>query len=143
MIFSEGHKKIEFSIVDYEFPLQKGMDSYDANWLTVKINYTDDTNTFTYIDNCLLTNELENIVNCIESVIEGKETGIMSNFIEPYLKLSLTKINALYALQIRFVYDSENWKEIYVTQGMSADELNDLYQELGCLSNKFPYRNTD
>lgn len=144
VVFREDDKKIELSIVNYEFPWQKGMDSFDADWLTVKIDYEDAEHSAVYTDNCLLASELESMVDSIKNVIDGKETGIIMDFLEPYLNFSLTKIDDLYAIQIRFVYDTiENWKEIYVSQGMSIAELKILHEELNALSEKFPHRNVD
>lgn len=143
VIFKEGNKRIEFSIIDYEFSMQKGMDLFDANWLTVRIDYKDDNNSAVYTDNCLLADELESMISGIADVIDGKETGIITDFMEPYLKFSLTKAEDSYAVQLRFVYDTEDWKEIYITQCMSVDELRNLKEELNVLSDEFPYREVE
>lgn len=137
--FTEKDKKLEFSIIGYEFPLQKGMDEFDANWLTVKIDYSEGDSSASYTDNCLLADELENMTEGIENIISGKETGIITDFTEPYLKFSLTKIDYTYAVQIRFVYDT-SWKEIYISQGMNKDELCKMRDSLRTLCNSFPYR---
>ncbi len=39
VIFNENNKRLELSIVGYEFPLEKGMDEFDANWLIVQFDY--------------------------------------------------------------------------------------------------------
>lgn len=143
VIFREGNKKLEFDIAGYEFPLQKNSDCFDANWLTVKIKYEDENFSEEYTDNCLLTYEFETMLADIKAVIDGKENGTISNFMEPYLKFSLARVESLYALQIRFVCSAEDWKEISVTQTMSEDEMGSVYNELNSLSKKFPYRNVD
>ena len=54
VIFNENNKRLELSIVGYEFPLEKGMDEFDANWLIVQFDYYEDENFSSYTDNCLL-----------------------------------------------------------------------------------------
>lgn len=141
IIFTEKDKKLEFSIIDYEFPLQKDMDNFDANWLTVKIDYSEGDSSASYTDNCILADELEAMTDGIENIVSGKETGIITDFMEPYLKFSLTKVGYIYAVQIRFVYDTTgSWKEIYISQGMDKNELCKMRDSFRTLCHSFPYR---
>ena len=53
-------KEIVFDIDSYQFPWEKpdGEGDYDANWLMVKITYSDYEGPQEYTDPCLLTWEL-------------------------------------------------------------------------------------
>lgn len=144
IVFFENKKRLEISILGYEFELSKGIDVYDANWLTVKFDYMSNEQVCSFTDNCLLANELEYLAISIKDIINGKETGIISDFIEPYLKFALTKVGDMYAVQIRFTYDTTgNWKEIYISQGMNREEICKMSDELQKLSNHFPFRKVD
>lgn len=143
VMFIEGNKKIEFSIVDYEFAAKKRMDEYDRNWLTVSIVYFDGVEHHSYTDNCLLADELESVVREMKDIHFGKETGMIADFIEPYLALAVTKVDDIYAVQIRFVYDtSDDWKEIYVSQGLTEEMYQEVCCEMENISKQFPTRNT-
>lgn len=128
----------------YEFPMQKGMDEFDANWLTVKIDYSEDGHSASYTDNCLLADELEDLTEGIRDIISGKESRMILEFMEPYLKFSLTKVKDIYAVQIRFIYDtSEDWKEIYITQSMDKYELCKMRDIFQSLCDRFPVRKVE
>lgn len=141
VLFQEGNKRLELSIIGYEFPLKKGMDSFDANWLMVKIDCTEGEECNSHKDSCLLADELENVIKDITEIIDGKQTGMMTMFIEPYLRFSLTKTNVDYTMQVRFVYDTlKGWKEFYIVQKLSVKELSDKRDALRRLSDQFPVR---
>ena len=114
IIFEEGTKRLVFSITGYQFPLETVTNEYDANWLMVQVDYSDASVENTYIEPCILSFELESLVNDIRSIIQGKETGMITDFLEPNLKLLITKVGELYAIQVRFVYEMSDsgWKEI-------------------------------
>ncbi len=142
VIFTEGDKKIELSIVGYEFAAKKGMDEYDSNWLTVAIEYFDGVEHHSYADNCLLADELESVVREMKDILSGKETGMIADFTEPYLGLAVTKVDDIYAVQIWFVYDtSDDWKEIYVSQGLTEEMYQEVCCEMENMSKQFPIRN--
>ncbi len=140
--FTESDKKIELSIVGYEFAAKKGMDEYDSNWLTVAIEYFDGVEHHSYADNCLLADELDSVVREMKDILSGKETGMIADFTEPYLGLAVTKVDDIYAVQIRFVYDtSDDWKEIYVSQGLTEEMYQEVCCEMENMSKQFPIRN--
>lgn len=141
ILLSDDNKNILFDIIDYEFSYFKKMDYYDANWLTVNIRYTDNYTDKSYTDNCILTYELDDLVKQIDNIIDGKESGLITEFMEPYLKFSVTKTKDIYAVQIRFVCETvEEWKEVYVSQGMNVNELVEMRNGLDNLRKKFPER---
>jgi hypothetical protein len=144
VVFSENNKCLKFDIVDYQFPAKRGMNNFDANWLTVKIEYTLNEESQTWTDNCLLSDELESLTEDIDTIIEDKETEMITEFMEPYLKFAITRASDIFAVQIRFVYDtSDGWKDVYIAQGMSREELKNLNAGLKSLSVQFPFRDME
>lgn len=142
IVFEEGTKRLVFSITGYQFPLKSGINDYDANWLMVQIDYSNANTENTYIEPCLLSDELESLANDIGGIIQGKETGMITDFLEPNLKLLITKVGELYAIQVRFVYEMSDsgWKEIYVCQGLDKHGLQNLYNSFKALSSEYPVR---
>jgi hypothetical protein len=63
---------------------------------------------------------------------------------EPYLKFAITRASDIFTVQIRFVYDtSDGWKDVYIAQGMSREELKNLNAGLKSLSVQFPFRDME
>ena len=144
LVFIEGGKKIEFNVINYQYPERVATEDYDydANWLMVEIAYSNRAEKNTYYDPCLLTYEFIDLIDGIDEILAGRETGYITDFMEPYLKFSVTKVGDLFAVQIRFVYDTTDgqWKEIYVSQGVSYQELNAFSQAGRQLCEQFPER---
>ena len=144
--FTEENKHLEFHVLGYEFP-EKGKkgDTYDANWLVVQIDYQDDQLTFSEKDTCLLSFELQDLTESIDDVLVGKETGLLMTFMEPYLTFAITQVGEVYAVQIRFVYDTSDglWKDVYISQEMTLDELTNMNNGFKDLYKTYPYRETE
>lgn len=147
VIFTENNKVLELSIDGYEYDYSpddntKPTDSYDSNWLTVRVDYSENGNSHTYKDNCLLTFELDSLSEDIDKIINGSESGLITDFLEPILKLSITAAGGLYAVQIRFVYDlSDVWRDVYISQTMTLDELRQLNEQIKEMAALFPVKN--
>ena len=138
--FTENNKRLELSILGYEFPDGKG-DVYDVNWLDVGVAYDDGSLSFRQKDSCLLADELEELTEALDGIVHGRETGTIRTFMEPYLSFAVTGVGELYAVQIRFVYDtSDGWKTVGVCQGMDRRELAALNRELKAMYARFPRR---
>lgn len=118
------------------------MDEYDSSWLTVAIEYFDGVEHHSYTDNCLLVDELESVAREMKDILSGKETGMIADFTEPYLELAVTKVDDVYAVQIRFVYDtSDDWREIYISQGLTEERYRKVCCKMENMSKQFPTRN--
>lgn len=75
------------------------------------------------------------------NIISGSETGLITEFLEPFLKFAVTAVGSIYAVQVRFVYDtSHGWKDIYISQAMTLEELREINDHLKQLSAQFPVR---
>ncbi len=138
--FTENNKRLELDVLGYEFPDAEG-DYFDANWLNVGIRYDDGSLSFRQVDSCLLAFELEELTGTLDAILEGRESGTITDFTEPYLALAVTRTAETYAVQLRFVYDTGSpWKEVSVCQAMDRRELADLNTELKKMYARFPRR---
>ena len=138
--FTEHSKRLVLDILGYEFPDGRG-DMYDVNWLEVGVAYDDGSLSFRQKDSCLLSYELEELTEALDGIVEERETGTIQTFMEPYLSFAVTRVGEVYAVQIRFVYDtSDGWKTIGVCQGMDLRELAEMNAELKAMSARFPRR---
>ncbi len=137
---TENNKRLELSILGYEFPEAEG-DYFDANWLNVGIRYEDGSLSFRQIDSCLLAFELAELTDTLDAILEGRETGTMTDFMEPYLALSVTRTGERFDVQARFVYDTGSpWKEVSVRQAMDRRELVEMNAGLKAMYARFPRR---
>ena len=140
IILIENNKRLELDILGYEFPDAEG-DWFDANWLNVGIRYEDGSLSFRQIDSCLLAFELEELTETLDAILEGRETGTATDFTEPYLALSVTRMGEGYDVQARFVYDTGSpWKEVSVCQGMDRRALEQMNDGLKEMYARFPRR---
>ena len=137
---TENNKRLELDVLGYEFPDAKG-DYYDANWLNVGIRYDDGSLSFRQVDSCLLAFELEELTETLDVILEGRESGTITDFMEPYLTFAVTRTEETYAVQLRFVYDTDGpWKEVSVCQGMDRRELQKMNDALKEMYQRFPRR---
>ena len=141
--FSENNKRFVLDLLGYEFPaVSKSDDDYDANWLKVSMEYSDGSLSFQRIDCCLLSYELRELIGAIDGILSGRETGYISDFMEPYLAFAVTKAADVYAVMIKFIYDGAAWNDVYICQGMNLQELTDFNRQCKALYGKYPYRST-
>ncbi len=79
--------------------------------------------------------ELDKGVSDVSDIVSGKETGMITDFMEPYLKFSITRVEGLCALQIRCTYSTEDdcWEELDVSQGLSLEKLEGILAQLEML----------
>jgi len=137
---TENNKRLVLDILGYEFPGAED-DYFDANWLNVGIRYDDGNLSFHQIDSCLLAFELEELTETLDAILEGRETGMATDFMEPYLTFAVTRTGERFDVQLRFVYDTGSpWKEVCVCQEMDLRELADLNIELKKMYARFPRR---
>ena len=145
MKIRNGSKSLSFTIEEYQYPSEKshGDDyNYDANWLNVVIEYSDETGIKHYRDACLLTYELENCTEKIHKIISGEEMLYFSDFMEPYLKLAVSRAGDRIVFGIEFVYDTADgiWKSHKVSEVVSQARAQEMLDEMKSLSSRFPER---
>lgn len=145
--FYEKNKKIELSIINYWFPFNHDFDDVEndffANYLAVKIVYSDGNSTTIHCDRYFTNYSLNTLTNSIDNLVTDKESGFMADFyaITTVLAIAITKVNDIYAFQLRLYYGlSTNPKEIYICQGLDKTKLSEIKNKLQEYSDKFPPR---
>lgn len=70
----DREKMLVFSIDGYEFPdlVPRKADSYDLNWLDIRVSFTDGSHHDEYIDACVLTWELDRIREGIDRLLKDE-----------------------------------------------------------------------
>ena len=145
MLISEKNKSIDFNVIGYEFPHEKPSKkefNYDANWLNLIINYRDEKKDKTYTENCLLTTELSDLINVFQKIIKGDKNSYISDFLEPYLSICITKVDEFIIFGFSFVYDTcgKKCSKISITAKWTMLEAKEKVKELKDMKLKFPKR---
>lgn len=142
----EENNSIQFDVLGYQFPKcekSKPNDyNYDANWLTIKVTYTTSGGTNEYTDSCLLTYELNEVVTGINNLIGLKQSGYISDFIEPYLKIAIAKSDENFVFQLHYIYDTSggDWKTISAVETLSTQQLIEIKEKFVSILVAFPDR---
>ncbi len=147
MLIVDKNKSIDLNIVGYEFPnanpsKKSECFDYDANWLTITLNYKEKNVNETYTDNCLLTCELFDLIKALQCIINDKDDNYMSDFLEPYLSVCITKIDTHIVFVLSFVYNTDNnkWLKRTVSAKWTKQTANDKLTELKDMGVNFPQR---
>ncbi len=146
MKIDDKNKTIEFGIIGYQFPnagRSKPNDpDYDANWLTVQVSYTEDGATASFQDSCVLTWELKEFADALSEIIAERETGYISDFMEPYLKFAVARAGDKYTFTIDFVCDVSDgeWKKVDATQLIDLEQLKAIRDEVKRYLSAYPAR---
>ncbi len=146
MLISEKNNSINFNVIGYEFPNEipsKRDFNYDANWLNLEFVCCKEKTSKTYTDTCLLTYELSDLVTAFEQIINGSENSYISDFMEPYLSVCITKVDEFIIFVLSFVYEmskDNKWSKIGITAKWTMPEAKDKVKELREMERKFPKR---
>lgn len=120
---------------------EKGYD-YDANWLEVAIQYSNQNEVEEYKDACLLTYELEELIDGLSEVIADKESLYISDFMEPYLKFAIASTDGKILLGMEFVYEANktSWTSHKVSEVITKESAEEIAEELRSMLARFPQR---
>lgn len=145
MIIRNENESLSFEIDDYQYPKHKGQEKgydYDANWLEVSVQYSNQNVSEEYKDACLLTYEFEEFVDELYKVIEGKESLYISDFMEPYLKIAIATAGDKILFGVEFVYDTTDgiWKSRKIAQVITREAARKYHDELNFMKSQFPQR---
>lgn len=145
MLISDIDNYINLNVIGYEFPNAKPSKkefNYDTNWLLIEFVCCEKNTKKTYTDTCLLTYELTDLKNALQKVINGSESSYISDFMEPYLSVCITKVDEFIIFVISFVYDTagDKWSKIGITAKWTISEAIDKVNELEDMERKFPKR---
>ena len=135
MRVTSKNKIMDFSIIGYQFPdyiaSSDGYD-YDANWLLCEIKYTEGNYSQAYRESCILTYELQELTKAMENILNKKDDAYISDFLEPYLKIAITRAEEKVVFTIQYVYDTTDgmWKKRTVSSVMDEDTAMHVFREL-------------
>ncbi len=140
-----GKCALSLEVVGYRYPARaavQGEYDGDAEWLTVRITYTDETGTYEYEDECLQTYELEELIGEIAAVTDGGEPLYISDFTEPYLTVAAARADDKILLGIEFVYDTDGgiWKRRKIAEAIPSEAARRILEELRSAYSRFPPR---
>ena len=145
MIIRSKDTSLSFEIDDYQYPEHKSQEKgydYDANWLEVAIQYSYHNEVEKYKDACLLTYELEELIDGLSEVIAGKESLYISDFMEPYLKFAIASTDGKILLGMEFVYEANktSWRSHKVSEVITKESAEEIAEELRSMLARFPQR---
>ena len=138
----QADRSILFGIEGYEFPFEEGMDEYDVNRLTVAVEVTDAAGLRRYTDSCVFTFELRLLLVQMKKILDGRETGFISEFSEPHLRFSVTGTDGFFTVQLRYTFERTGglWKETYAVQGFDEADFSALIGTLEAMLERYPTR---
>lgn len=141
VIFTENEKRLELSVEGYEFEylpdeITDTGTMWDANWLMVRVDYSENGQNKTFKENCLQTFELQALTAEIKNITNGSETKLVKGFTEPNLLFSVSSEKGVYRVNVQFSPD--DGKEISVLQTMTLDELRETNERLKAIAERFP-----
>ena len=142
IIFTENSKRLEMSIIGYEFEytpdeITDAAKMWDANWLTVRIDYMENGQSKTFTDNCLQTLELQSLTESLERVLNNSQTEFVEEFTEENLYFSAEAENGAYKVSVRY---SDYGEKASILQTMTPEELRETINKLKELSACFPVK---
>ena len=142
LIFIENSKRLEFSVegYEYEYTTDEITDTgtmWDANWLTVRIDYTENGQSKTFTDSCLQTFELQSLTESFENVLIGVQNEFVEDFTEDNLHFSVSVENGAYKVSVRY---SDYDEKASILQTMTPEELRETINKLKELSARFPVK---
>ena len=145
MIIRSKDTSLSFEIDDYQYPEHKSQEKgydYDANWLEVAIQYSNQNEVKEYKDTCLLTYELEELIDGLSEVIADKESLYISDFMEPYLKFAIASTDGKILLGMELVYEANktSWRSHKVSEVITKESAEEIAEELRSMLARFPQR---
>lgn len=92
MNLSSKNKIFELKVNNYQYPelIFEKYDYYDSNWLMINCFLNDEGKEWTFIDPCLLTFELEQLIDWFEHLSRKDYSENSIEFIEPILAFEIT-----------------------------------------------------
>ena len=147
MKIQESNRAITIGIVNYEFPNAEPSKSdkvnFDANWLTLKVDYEEKDQIQSFLNPCMLTWELKELADSVSNILSGRWAKYVSNYVEPYIKIIISKEIEKYHFEILYARDTDSddrWEVRDVAQLLSKEELSEIEKELLKYIEVFPER---
>ena len=85
---------------------------------------------------------IQELTESMQKILNYEEDAYISEFMEPYLKISIVRCEEKLAFTIQFVYDTTdgNWSTRKVSSIMNEEFAIQMLNELTELQNTFPGR---
>ena len=146
MLFTQDDKKLSLRIVGYQFPeITKNSFYDDGNWLNLEISYTanSQSNPRTRIDACIETWEVDSLAKTLKQMLDGTQTQYVSDFLEPYLEISITRVEDKFQFDCSYCYEidkNDDWKTWEVSTLLDKNQVTELIDELTNTCATYPIR---
>lgn len=139
----ENEKVFSFDVSGYQY--EEYSNEYDGNWLMLEFSYADKEVKNIGHDPCILTWEIDNMIDDLKSILNGKKSCFISDFLEPYLKLVVIKHGETYSLATSFYYyptadDCRSWE---LSQELSKNNFAAWIKEWEDIMQKYPIREVE
>ena len=146
MTITDKRKQLSFTVLGYEYPLCKGSTAknynYDANWLTVKVNFKQADVELENKDSCLTTGELKTLVEEMDHILEGSSTCYITENMEPYIKIGISVMEDHYVILFQHdLYDDKgDWSSWSGAEMMDRQRFAEIRDELAGFCEQYPER---
>lgn len=144
---SDG-QMFELRIVGYQYP-EMETEEYDSNWLQIEGKVTHPKGSWAFTEPCLLTYELAELANWMDSLTEKRLSAGILRFIEPNLSFEFREAHFPRTLRIYFDLEvrprwargeSTGMEDIWVEFPVFDDVLHQAAYSLRCQLEKYPQR---
>jgi hypothetical protein len=141
----DGLKEFKLVIVGYQF--ENAQEFYDANWLNVKIEASDENYSWSAVDSCLLTVELKELHAWLKSVDDSCKDATSIDFMEGELRFTYEPSRHIFNVVLNFNFHPKGDAYIYGEDGdseyvmefyLAKDDLIILAGQIEPFLKKFP-----
>ncbi len=146
LLSGDDSNRFELSVVGYQFPHLEN-EEYDSDWLRIHIQVNHPRGTWTSTDSCLLTWEVERLVEWFTSIAKGNPIADDEDFIEPNLRFELlddrSRMRVYFELECRPSWapsDGAGMNDLWVDLNANAQELRNGAASLRADLEQFPIR---
>ena len=146
MLLIQDDKKLNIKVVGYQFPkIGKNSHYEDGNWLNVEFTYMSNSqsNPRTSIDACIETWDVDHLAKTLKQLLDGTQTQYVSDFLEPYLELSITRVEDKFQFDCSYCYEidkNDDWKTWEVSTLLDKNQVTELIDELTNTCATYPIR---
>ena len=149
-------RAIQVNVVGYQMPYNPLGSIYDNNWLMVRFKLTDGTETYSFDDPCMTSQELADMVRGLENVAARRTVESEAQFIEPYLRLHTHRcvggilVNLGVALteedddpefvELQERLEESDWERFWVSAVLSDQDFLLMIQRFKEMSIRYPAR---
>ena len=143
----DENTEFELKIIGYQFPRLEN-EPYDSDWLNITICVKHPRGSWTATDPPLMTDEVQDLIDWLEVIADGKTVNPDAYFTEPNLHFQLpnndaTKLRVYFDLECRPSWAKSTFKdndELWVEFSVTPEILRNAAESLRSQLQKFPTR---